>query len=152
MKFLCDVMLARVARWLRAAGYDTELAGASLDDDELLRLALRDERLLITRDKHFLAMKEGKEVVIFLASNSVSACLEELNQKLKLNWLYRPFSRCLLCNTVVVPAETQAVEEQVPADTRQAQVDFWYCSRCKKVYWEGSHTKRMRQRLTEFGQ
>lgn len=35
MKFLCDHMLSRLGKWLRAAGYDTEIIVSSISDHEI---------------------------------------------------------------------------------------------------------------------
>lgn len=143
MKFLCDVMLARVARWLRAAGYDTELADSKMEDQEILAKARQEKRYLITRDKHFLEMKDN-ECVIFLSGNTVSECIEELEHKLPIDWQKAPFTRCLICNHELVSCEP---DERIPEDILSTQSQFWNCPACQKIYWEGSHTKRMRRWL-----
>jgi hypothetical protein len=63
MRFLCDEMLGRLARLLRAAGYDTYLAAKAEPDDELIRLARREGRILVTRDKRLAAAAEESVLV-----------------------------------------------------------------------------------------
>ena len=64
MKFLCDQMLARLGRWLRAAGYDTLIIEKSLDDKEIFKQAKEEKRLLITRDKQILDLDPSGELVL----------------------------------------------------------------------------------------
>ncbi|MBI5345807.1 MAG: hypothetical protein HZB76_01505 [Chlamydiae bacterium] len=73
-----------------------------------------------------------------------------LNEKLKINWLFSPFSRCLICNELLEKVDEKLILEQVPTNTRLYSKNFWYCKNCKKVYWEGSHTDRMKQQLQKM--
>lgn len=146
MKFLCDQMLARVGRWLRAAGYDTAIAAERLPDNLVLAQARQEKRILITRDQAFKEMALGKGRVIVLASNTVGDCIKELSLTLNINWLYHPFSRCLICNEVLDEPDQNALKD-VPQDVLEQAAKLWYCPHCRKVYWDGSHTKRMRKKL-----
>ncbi len=145
-------MLAGLGRWLRTAGYDTVIIEDSLDDQQVLKRALNENRTLLTRDRHFLEMQtpERNEEVVFLKGNTLEECIHELNQKLMLNWLYAPFSRCLLCNSLLVRPDEQTILEQVPEDIHSCSNSYWYCQQCKKVYWEGSHTERMLKQLQQW--
>ena len=71
MKFLCDAMLGRLARWLRITGYDTELATTEADTD-LVERADREGRILLTRDKSVSGVHVPSGLanqLIFLALN-----------------------------------------------------------------------------------
>jgi uncharacterized protein len=145
-------MLAGLGRWLRTAGYDTVIIEASLDDQHILKLALDENRTLLTRDHHFLEMRthEKDKKIIFLKGNTLEDCIQELNRELKIDWLYAPFSRCLLCNSSLVQPDEQTILEQVPVDIRSRSYSYWYCQQCKKVYWQGSHTDRMQDQLQKW--
>ena len=146
MKFLCDQMLAGLGKWLRAAGYDTEIIENSEKDREIHDYALKEQRCLLTRDHHFLQMKMPEKSMIFLNGNSIIDCVRELNRVFDVNWLYQPFSRCLVCNTLLEKPNDQMLEE-IPSKVRSEAKQVWYCSHCKKVFWEGSHTVRMSKQL-----
>jgi len=139
-------MLVRLGRWLRAAGYDTSIAREGMSDLEIFQEAQRDHRLIITRDHHFLEMDKGSGLVVWLSGNGVEECVRELSQKNSLNWLFDPFSRCLVCNHIFQEPTISALE-QVPEKVRSECKVFWYCPECDQVFWEGSHTKRMREQL-----
>ena len=67
MKFLCDEMLAGLGRWLRAAGYDTEIAETQMEDSKILDRAMREKRFLLTRDRHFQEMAtDGKTIIVLV--------------------------------------------------------------------------------------
>lgn len=141
MQFLCDQMLAGLGKWLRTAGYDTEIAADGIPDSLILEKAVKEKRLLLTRDRHFIEMNAPEGVIVYLKGNSLEEWIRELGKEI--NWLYRPFSRCLVCNAVLTEATQKNIERQVPLDVRSIVQKFWYCPQCDKVYWEGSHTARM---------
>jgi uncharacterized protein with PIN domain len=72
----------------------------------------------------------------------VEDCAMELKQILDVDWLFQPFSRCLECNRVLVPLTTLEAYS-IPEKILNYDSSFWLCKTCDKVYWYGSHTKRM---------
>lgn len=143
-------MLAGLGKWLRAAGYDTRIINDRTDDQSILELALKENRLLLTRDHHFITLKPENHKVVFLKGNSIKTCIAELNEKLSINWLLHPFSRCLVCNSPFEEPDKELICKLVPADVRISSNAFSYCPHCKKIYWEGSHTKRMLKQLRKW--
>lgn len=141
-------MLVRVGRWLRAAGYDTLIIEGQETDLEILQRALKENRLLITRDRQF-ATEHGMEGMVLLEENSVEECLQELSRKVPIDWVKAPFSRCLLCNEELVEA-TEEEARQAPEDIRKENTRIWYCKHCGKLYWLGSHTNRMLEELKKL--
>ena len=78
-RLYCDAMLASLARWLRAAGYDTGLAPASATDRAVPDACRAQQRVLVTRDRH-LAAHAGADVrVSLLVANSLDAQASELS-------------------------------------------------------------------------
>ena len=144
--FLCDEMLQRLGRWLRAAGYDVQIAAEGDSDYEILRRAIDEHRLLITRDREIPKMRRAENNVLLLESDSLEACAAELTEKLNINWQLDPFSRCLQCNTLLTPA-TQEQYADVPADIDSP---VYYCPTCQQVFWDGSHVQRMREHLIRW--
>jgi uncharacterized protein with PIN domain len=134
-------------RYLRAAGYDTVIIHEPVPDRAILEIAIRDNRLLITRDRHFLKMKRANPYLLYLKSNEFDDCIDELITKININWLSAPFSRCLKCNTLLQVPDQEALTRNVPSKIREEKDHFWYCPSCHHFFWEGSHTKRMRNRL-----
>jgi uncharacterized protein len=148
-KLLCDEMLSKLGKWLRAAGYDTLIANSSMSDQELLDLAVAQDRILLTRDSHFAERRIPLNRVLYLQSNSVEDCVKELRGLLEIDWLVQPFSRCMICNTAFTAPQDEALKK-LPEDVRSQHKKVWYCEKCKKAYWEGSHTGHMLQQLKQW--
>lgn len=139
-------MLGKLGKWLRAAGHDTLIAEEKVTDRRILEIALSENRLLITRDRHFLQMKRAAPLLHYLKGNDFSSCMEELKQQLSIDWLHAPFSRCLTCNTPLEKV-TEPPAEQIPQRIREQKEIFWYCPTCGHFFWEGSHTAKMLAQL-----
>jgi hypothetical protein len=150
MRFLCDLMLSRLGKWLRAAGHDTDIVTTPIPDRQVVERALSNRRLLITRDRHFLKIKVVTSTLIYLKSNDFENCIQELNRSIYINWLYAPFSRCLACNSLLERPILEDLIAQIPLRIREEKTEFWYCPMCKHFYWEGSHTEHMRLQLTRW--
>ncbi len=145
-RLLCDEMLRGLGRWLRAAGYDTAIAARGAADGDLLLRAAAQARALVTRDRE-LAARAGVEVAIVpLASEGLEASARELTGRLGIDWLLAPFSRCLLDNAVLLPA-THGERGRLPRRARGLDGPVNACPDCRRVYWPGSHVRRMRARL-----
>ncbi|WP_455207674.1 DUF5615 family PIN-like protein [Kaarinaea lacus] len=148
-RFLCDEMLQGLARWLRAAGYDTEVCKTGMPDRSVLQQAVNDNRLLITRDHKLMEFRCAENTVIWLDCNDTESCVKALSGKIRINWLFNPFCRCIQCNTPLVEADADKIT-QVPVESRKLAQPLMYCPACDKVYWEGSHVERMRDRLSKW--
>lgn len=148
-RFLCDEMLKGLGRWLRVAGYDTRIANDGDKDRELIQQAMEEKRLFLTRDRKIMEIRHAKDVSLLLQSNSLADWAQELKQCISLDWLYNPFSRCLLCNTPLIHAEPQCIQ-QVPKQSQEHLHTLLYCRHCDKLYWDGGHVKRMRKQLTRW--
>lgn len=140
MAFLADAMLGSLTRYLRMMGYDV-LYAPDVDaetDDEIIALAEKTDRRIITRDTEVA----GRTEAIHLESLEVEGQLRELDtQGFRLE-LTGP-SRCSLCNGELRPAEDSP--ENAPDDQR-----VWCCSECGQYYWKGSHWRDVRETLEEI--
>src|SRR4051794_12485260 len=148
-RFLCDEMLGRLARYLRAAGYDTALASGGAADRDVVALARREHRCLLTCDRGIAEHKAARGIAIILPRSPLDALAQELASKLHVDWLRAPFTRCLVDNTPLQPV-TSAELHRVPRDV--APDDARGCPACGRVYWAGSHHRRMQHRLQAWSQ
>jgi len=149
MRLLCDEMLNRLARWLRAAGYDTALAQPGISDREILRRAIDEQRRLVTRDRKLLEHLHEPGTIVLLDGNTVEECVVELSRKLPIDWLHAPFTRCMECNTPLLPATLEQAT-QIPPEAQQLGTEVYYCPACDQLFWSGSHVRRMRTRLQRW--
>lgn len=136
-------MLGRLAKWLRILGYDT-LYFSSLDDNDLVRIARAEGRIVLTRDREMLR-RRGIDSLLIESDNfeeQIRQVLHDLNLKLD-----ESFSRCPVCNSPLQNIDKEAVRERVPPYVFKTQERFSLCPQCDKIYWRGTHWQRMRERL-----
>jgi uncharacterized protein with PIN domain len=144
-RFAADAMLGRLARWLRALGFDTAYDSA-IADPVLVQMAADEGRILLTRDRHLLRELRPARALEVRHDDPLEQ-LRDVVAELELPGPAAMFSRCLLCNT--------RLEELGEAETRALAAELDYappppvrrCPRCDKLYWEGSHSRRMRAAL-----
>lgn len=146
MRLLCDEMLHGLGRWLRAAGHDTAIVGGGLDDRRLIQCVEEQRRLLLTCDRALAERPELAGRVVTLRPEGLDVAARELRRRLGLDWLRAPFTRCLVDNSVLDPAGPAALA-RIPAPAREGPGPIRACPACARVYWPGSHVRRMRARL-----
>jgi uncharacterized protein with PIN domain len=149
LRFVCDEMLSGLGRWLRIAGYDTAIAERGRRDRELVEQAHAQERILLTRDRRLVEIRRANDRTIVLECDGIDACAYELTQRLSLDWNRDPLSRCTLCNTRLELADHRFLDT-LPLRIRTLGSTVNVCPRCGRLYWEGSHVRRMRTRLASF--
>lgn len=147
MKFLCDEMLGRLARYLRAAGYDTALAHGGAADRDLLELARREHRQFLTCDRRIAQHKAAQGTTLILPRGDLEGIAAILAAQLGVDWVHAPFTRCLVDNAILVDANAD-VRAALPADVACGQARA--CPACRRVYWAGSHHRRMLLRLQRW--
>lgn len=149
MKFLCDAMLGGLAKWLRAAGYDTYYAreGTDISDGSLVRRAFQEGRILLTSDRGFLERKPVRDEEVSLLVVPHLPLEDQLRLVAERFDLARLPSRCMECNGELESARSSAVAGLVPPGVIQVHQRFFRCGGCGRVFWHGSHWKRIVGRL-----
>lgn len=145
MRFVCDQMLGKLAKYLRILGFDAVYAAspAALD-----RVRVHEgNRILLTRRKG----PSGFTKTIRIDSEHAS------DQLLEIKPLVAPaisagavFGRCIECNVELTEADKADIEPRVPEFVYHHYARFKICPSCKRVYWEGSHTSGMTALLKEM--
>jgi uncharacterized protein with PIN domain len=144
-RFAVDAMLGRLARWLRVLGYDAWYH-AQVPDDELVDLAWRDDRILLTRDRHLL--RELRPVrALEIRQDAPLAQLRDVVETLALAPPRELFTRCMLDNAPLVVVPDALAWPQLPEGVRGVASPVWQCPECGRFYWNGSHVRRMRHAL-----
>jgi uncharacterized protein with PIN domain len=146
MKFLCDHMLGTLARWLRTLGFDTYFS-PPLDDVEILKIAWREGRILLTRDAKIAPF--GNVKILLIESTDLDEQLKQVLSAFDLE-ITDPMSRCSLCNTPIRDIDKAECEGKVPEGVFENQDEFWFCDQCEKYYWAGSHWDRIMKRVEEL--
>ena len=143
-------MLGKLAKKLRLLGFDT-LYSSSIDDDEIIKLARNENRILITKDVP-LSQKAKKEQIgnVQITKEDEVEQFLQINEKANLGKciVSGNNSRCSVCNGELQYIEKKDVSEKVPRGVFENMNDFWKCTKCEKIYWEGTHITNL-QKFTE---
>ncbi len=138
LKFVTDVNLGALARWLRILGYDTRYDRGDVNR-EFLRRAQHENRIVLTR-KRDMAKRQFSGRLIVIEHDHIHRQLAEVMDKLEMNvdmdLFYR---RCSLCNAVLSKVLESEVEGLVPDYVYHRSGPFRKCPECGKIYWSGAH-------------
>ncbi len=144
-KFILDVHLGRLAKYMRLCGFDTSYE-RDLTDREIVNISVSQKRIILTRDKGLLKTREVTHGHWMRKTRPVEQ-LEEVIRNFELKNFMKPFSRCLECNGVLVEVSKDEIDSKLPERTREYYTEFRRCPGCGRIYWEGSHYERMKKFL-----
>lgn len=149
MKFLCDAMLGGLAKWLRAAGYDTYYAreGTDVSDGFLTRKALDEGRILLSSDGGFLERGPVRDARVTFLRVPHLPLEEQLRLVADRFALIRHQSRCMECNGELDAVPPDTVAGRLPPKVIGAHEEYFLCRGCGRVFWHGSHWERIGGRL-----
>jgi len=145
--FIVDAMLGKLAKKLRLLGYDS-LYSSSMDDNKILQLAKNENRILITKDVPLIRKAKKKKIwnVQITSDDEIEQFLQiDKKESLGKCTVSGNNSRCPVCNGKLQYTEKNEVSDKVPAGVLEHMKDFWKCTKCEKIYWEGTHIKNLQQ-------
>lgn len=148
LKFVLDVHLGKLAGYLRMLGFDSRY-GNSSSDPELVRIATEEQRVLLTRDRGLL-MHAAVSRGYWLRQTESRRQAAEVIRRFDLAAAVRPFTRCMACNTALQAADRAVVLGRIPPRTAELHDRFLRCPGCGRVYWQGSHYRRMRRWIEDL--
>ncbi len=148
MKFIVDGMLGKLARWLRMLGHNVKYSN-KLDDAQLIAIAKKEKRILLTRDLELYQQAAAKGVQAFYVDGKTEAeKLAQLAKKFGISLeINMATSRCPKCNAQVKPTSKENIKDKVEETTFAYYHEFWQCPKCGQIYWQGAHWKRIRNTL-----
>jgi len=141
-KFILDVHLGKLAKSLRLLGFDIYYNKDLPNDKAIAQLAAAENRIVLTRDVGLLKHKEIQRGY-WLRSQNPEEQLREIINYFRLRPVLQPFTRCLACNTCLVPVTKEAVWDKIPPKTKLYYNNFFLCPHCERIYWQGSHYENM---------
>ncbi len=145
-RFVLDVHLGKLSGFLRIMGFDT-LYRNDYNDKDIAEIAAAEKRIVLTRDVGLLK-RNAVERGYWVRSIEPVEQSREIVRKFDLTKLIRPFSRCMLCNGKISEVEKELILQCLLPETRKHFNRFFRCSNCKKIYWEGSHYKKLLASIT----
>lgn len=148
MKFAVDCMLGKLARWLRILGFDT-LYFRSIQDSALLQIAREEDRILLTRDRG-LFQRTGRQQSLFISSEKWRSQLEQVLKSFDLKKEISVFSRCPECNQTLKFLSRSEARNLAPLHVLETASRFSLCPGCSRVFWKGSHQKRMQSMIEQI--
>jgi uncharacterized protein with PIN domain len=140
-KFVADVHLGRLTRYLIMMGFDVYYKN-DLSDEEIVKISLKERRAILTRDIGILKRTEVTHAY-FIRTDKVEKQTEEVIIRFDLQNEIKEFSRCLECNELLKSIKKETIIEQLPPKVSQTHNEFYQCPSCKKIYWKGTHYQRM---------
>jgi uncharacterized protein with PIN domain len=147
-RFVLDVHLGRLVVYLRMLGFDARYQSC-LRDEELAEISAREHRILLTRDRGLLKRSVVTHGYWLRQTDSRGQAAEVLD-RFDLTRSIRPFTRCMACNTALEDVRKELVFESVPERAAELYDEFRRCAGCGRVYWKGSHYRRMESWIREL--
>jgi len=150
LKFVTDGMLGKLTRWLRMLGHDVRYFNDA-DDDQLVKIASDEKRVLLTRDNQLFRRASIHGVEAFLVRGQTEAeRLAELAERFHIRLAIDvDDSRCPKCNTEISSVAKEEIGDRIPESTSKFYDDFWVCPDCGQIYWQGSHWKKIQRTLSQ---
>jgi uncharacterized protein len=150
LKFLADGMLGKLARWLRILGNDV-IYSVESDDSELLELAKKDERVLLTKDLELYKRAIGRGLDYYYVDGKTEPDrIAEVAKRYSLPLVIdMDKSHCPICNTKLAAASKEQLQSELEKNTFTYYSKFWKCSNCGQIYWQGAHWTQINNTLNQ---
>lgn len=147
-KFINDVHLGTLTKYLRLCGFDT-FYKKDLNDIEIINLSVSEDRIILTRDLELL-----KNSIVthgyWIRSQNTHEQLKEVFRRFDLASQMSPFIRCMECNGMLSDVSKKEIQDRLLPETIRIFAKFRMCSQCSRVYWEGSHFERMKKYIDKL--
>lgn len=145
-KFIADVMLGKLAKWMRIMGCDVEYF-SEITDGELAERAYNNSRIILTRDTLLIKRRKVRNNYFFVEGDSYKDQIRQVVQHFSIDPVAMLLTRCLLCNRLLADIDKGLVENKVPQYVYETQDLFKICPTCNKIFWHATHKERMISQL-----
>lgn len=148
MTFIVDCMLGKLAKWLKILGFDA-LFFSKIEDDELLAIARKEDRILLTKDTGLI--QQAKNVkTLFLESEEWQEQVQQVLDHFNLRERVDPHTRCIECNVVLKNLSKKNAKNLVSPFVFDRADSFALCPSCGRVFWRGTHFKDMEIKIQDL--
>ena len=149
-RFAVDVMLGKLAKWLRILGFDTSYSTA-WETPGLIATARTEGRTILSRNTLLVKRIPASIPYLFIKNDSFWHQLQEVVSHFRLAPdPSRFFTRCSLCNSPLIPLPVELAAGRVPEYVLRTQAHFSQCPACQRIYWSGTHRKRAEDMVREM--
>lgn len=149
LRFAAESTLGRLVKWLRLAGFDT-VCEPGIPDARKLANHLGQGRIVLTRtERIYKALNSGQ--VLLIKDNNVGDQFRQVIQSEGIKPAsLEPFMRCSICNQILEPVGRDTARGLVPDYIWQTAAVFKRCKGCFRIYWPGSHARRVLLQLENW--
>lgn len=146
--FILDVHLGKLAKYLRLLGFDV-IYQNNFSDNIIIDRSLAEKRIILTRD---IGLLKNKRVThgYWIRHTNAKKQVAEVLVRFDLYKQCQPFIRCLECNGILAKINKHEIMQYILPKTKKYYEDFVYCEQCKKIYWKGTHYKKLKELVNEF--
>ena len=161
-------MFGKLGRFVRFRSFWNLVAASHANSSQIFEIALKTNRILITRDKKFYESAQSqlkkqnlpRNMALFIPFQEIVEELVEIFSILGIDpelFIWKegediPFqSRCSKCNYEIISVKKETVINQIPLKSATNFKKFWQCTNknCRKIYWIGRHWKDIKIILIE---
>ncbi|MCP4576291.1 MAG: Mut7-C ubiquitin/RNAse domain-containing protein [Deltaproteobacteria bacterium] len=144
-RFIADQNIHDIVKIMRALGLDV-FQDQIFSPEELVHISINEKRIILSTSRQLL---KRKRVVhgFFIRQGNREAQIQKIVNRLSLKNRCKPFSRCLICNTLLEMVEKESVWERIPPKTRNHCNDFARCLSCNRIYWKGTHYQKIKEKV-----
>jgi uncharacterized protein len=147
-KFLLDVHLGSLAKYMRMAGFDTHYRN-DFSDDEMVIISNREKRTILTKSRNLLKRNEVTHGY-WVRSTGTEEQLREVVTRFHLEKIISPFTRCMECNHPIEIIDRNELQEKLPPKVGLWHNEFRICKKCGRIYWKGSHYQKMQSLIDKL--
>ncbi len=141
IRFICDVHLGKLSRYIRMLGFDT-LYSNHYTNEQIIRIADEEKRIILSCNYRLIRDKRVTRSY-WIRSSVPLEQIRDLVNKLDLSNSIDPLTRCMECNGILVPVDKQQILPQLEPRTANYFDEFFRCDTCDRIYWKGSHFENM---------
>ena len=140
-RFIADINLRKLAKYMRVLGFDLYF-DVNLARREIIEISRREHRIILTGDRKLLKFKDVRHGMFVRPGTTVQQ-VRRIIADLDIHDRVDPFTRCLLCNSLLEGVAKQDILDRIPPKTRTYCDAYARCPSCDRIYWQGTHFQHM---------
>jgi hypothetical protein len=121
-----------------------------MDDAKLIEITKKENHILITRDRNLIQSARRENIkTIEIKTTDINEQISTVLGDIKIDKT-KVLSRCILCNTEVEEIKKEDIKAKVPKRVFDNNEKFWFCKKCNKIYWKGTHYEKMFEKINNL--